>query len=210
MVQKKLRVSDVVVITSPVGIENRYGWLGLIEYFKEYPQPVWGVRISDEVQGFIAEYPAESLEIIDHIDQEETTQVRVGDVVVIKWPYMEGELGIVTGLLDPGAYEVKTDAHSSRFLFNELEVIDNIIEDNDDDDTWLDDLEEQCPYDILNGKAKDALKQVQHQEDLGACGITEHPIQGTQRTLHLERGNTVAKVICKSCNQTIKEIHLDQ
>jgi len=62
----------------------------------------------------------------------------------------------------------------------------------------------------IEEKAEEALKQVLHQEDLNTFGITEHIIQGTQRTLRLERGNTVAKVICKSCNQTIKEIHLDQ
>jgi len=155
MVQKKLRVSDVVVITSPVGIENRYGWLGLIEYFKEYPQPVWGVRISEETQGFIAEYPTESLEVIDYINEEPIVSTnkkfKNGDVVVYCGEHLVdeiyGELGIVIRYANQKIYVEFPDGNYFCNPEN-LEVIDHINPDepdvDEDDDQWPKDCE-QCP-----------------------------------------------------------------
>jgi hypothetical protein len=58
----EIRRGDVVVIHTGVGLENRYGWIGVADY----TLPKVGVLISKETQGYIAEYPAEVLEVIDH------------------------------------------------------------------------------------------------------------------------------------------------
>ena len=73
-IDEGIQLGSVVVITSPIGLEDRTGWLGHVEYYRFYESGSrWGVRISMETQGYIAEYlvGTDALEVIDYIPLEE-------------------------------------------------------------------------------------------------------------------------------------------
>lgn len=73
-IDEGITLGSVVVITSQFDLEDRTGWLGHIEYYRFYESgPRWGVRVSMETQGFIAEYSVgtDALEVIDYIPLED-------------------------------------------------------------------------------------------------------------------------------------------
>lgn len=110
-----ITLGSVVVITSVFDIEDRTGWLGHVEYFRFYESgPRWGVRISMETQGFIAEYPTDGfdsqwsigrpvLEVIDYIPLEDIEQPSKSDLIGAQPGVQEVKLpktfpGDITGL----------------------------------------------------------------------------------------------------------------
>jgi hypothetical protein len=136
---KKIRKGDVVVIHSHIGIEDRFGWLGVVDYNRAYGYgKAVGVQISNETQGFICEYPADALEVIDHID--ETPEPRAGDVVVFINPQTIycGEIGLLVEKTSFNAWHIRTGISSfplkgnppysegMHWYSSEFEVIDHI------------------------------------------------------------------------------------
>ena len=62
-----IKPGDVVVITSPIGLEDRTGWLGIVLHTTSlFYDGRWDLLIAEPTgQGFIATYHEDQFEVID-------------------------------------------------------------------------------------------------------------------------------------------------
>ena len=106
-----MKAGDVVVICTNVGLENRYGWLGVV---RGCPAPgTWDVFTKEPTEsGYLSTYQEKDLEVIDEMEPIEEPEVPLAAIREIKRVSRATETLVRLSKLpaDPECYSYKDKA----------------------------------------------------------------------------------------------------
>ena len=117
---------DIVVITSIDGLENRYGWLGIVIGPAYKANDRWDILIAEpDTNGWVVTYHQDNIEVIDHMDDK---------IIFPEIP--EGVVQIIGDTMDKDhlrALYIKEKTDQLTELINEMEqvIIDKLGDSTD-------------------------------------------------------------------------------